>query len=268
MNHPSPADSPGNPSPANADSTPLGESWQQRYPWAPLVLPLAVYMAVGMFEPTPEKPFELLGLSIEYSSYPVVYSVKLALTMAVLAAAWPAYRQFTGRPSAWGPVVGVVGAAIWIGLCKLHLEGPLFSLVGLGQWADQNQRSAFNPFDHWPDAPGIAWLFLSIRFLGLGAIVPLIEELFLRGFLMRFVIDADWWKVPFGTLTPLAVAAGTLVPILMHPLSEALAVAAWFTLVTVLMFKTRSLWDCVVAHAVTNLLLGIYVVASGDWFLW
>jgi membrane protease YdiL (CAAX protease family) len=33
------------------------------------------------------------------------------------------------------------------------------------------------------------------------------------------------------------------------------------------MVRTRSLWACVVAHGVTNLLLGLYVVYSGDWFL-
>ena len=47
---------------------------------------------------------------------------------------------------------------------------------------------------------------------GLAVVVPVIEEFFLRGFVMRFVIDADWWKVPFGTLTPAAVAVGTLLP--------------------------------------------------------
>jgi uncharacterized protein len=55
------------------------------------------------------------------------------------------------------------------------------------------------------------------------------------------------------------------VPVLMHP-AEMLAAAVWFTLVTWLMFKTKNIWDCVVAHGVTNLLLGIWVVASGDWY--
>jgi membrane protease YdiL (CAAX protease family) len=38
-------------------------------------------------------------------------------------------------------------------------------------------------------------------------------------------------------------------------------------MVTWLMVKTRNIWDCVVAHAVTNLLLGVYVVATGQWQL-
>ena len=53
---------------------------------------------------------------------------------------------------------------------------------------------------------------------------------------------------------------------LMHP-AELLAAAVWFSLVTWLMVKTRSLWDCIVAHATTNLLLGCYVLWSGEWTL-
>ena len=48
--------------------------------------------------------------------------------------------------------------------------------------------------------------------------------------------------------------------------AEMFAAAVWFTLITWLMFKTKNIWDCVAAHAVTNLLLGVYVVLSGDWY--
>src|SRR5262249_28460905 len=110
----------------------------------------------------------------------------------------------------------------------------------------------------------LAYGFLAIRLFGLALVVPLIEEFFIRGFVMRFVVDADWWKVPFGTLTPAAIAAGTLLPMLMHP-AELVAAAVWFTLVTWLMFKTKNIWDCVVAHTVTNGLLGAWVIATGEW---
>jgi CAAX protease family protein len=60
---------------------------------------------------------------------------------------------------------------------------------------------------------------------------------------------------------------GTAVPMLMHP-GELLAAFVWFSLVTWLMTRTRNIWDCVAAHAVTNLLLGIYVVTQHQWQLW
>jgi len=34
------------------------------------------------------------------------------------------------------------------------------------------------------------------------------------------------------------------------------------------MIRTRNVWDCVAAHAITNAILGIYVVAYGQWPLW
>jgi CAAX prenyl protease-like protein len=106
-----------------------------------------------------------------------------------------------------------------------------------------------------------------VRFLGLALVVPIIEEFFLRGMVMRFVIRDAWWEVPFGQVTPLAVVVGTAVPMLMHP-GELLAAFVWFSLVTWLMIRTRNIWDCVAAHAVTNLLLGVYVVTQEQWQLW
>jgi CAAX prenyl protease-like protein len=109
-------------------------------------------------------------------------------------------------------------------------------------------------------------LFLAVRFAGLAAIVPLIEEMFLRGFLMRYFARADWWNVPIGTPDRIGVAAAIVLPVLMHP-QEALAAVIWFGAVAWLVIRTRNVWDCVAAHAITNLLLGIYVVASGEWWL-
>ena len=71
--------------------------------------------------------------------------------------------------------------------------------------------------------------------------------------------------MPFGTLTVPAVLVGVGVPVLYHRPGESLAVVAWFSLVTWLMAKTRNIWDCVAAHALTNLVLGSYVLAAGHW---
>ncbi len=238
--------------------------WLAQYPWLTFVLPFAVFMLVGSLEPTPEKPFELFGATIEYSAYPIVYSVKIALTMLAMAAVGPGYRQFAFRVSPLALVVGAVGVVLWVGICKLELEAKLLGPLGLGWLVETGSRSAFNPFAVWPDQPLLAYGFLAVRFWGLAIVVPVIEEFFLRGLVMRYVIDPDWWKVPFGTLSTTAVIVGTLVPVAMHP-AEIFAAAVWFTSITWLMFKTKNIWDCVAAHAVTNLLLGVWVVASGDW---
>jgi CAAX prenyl protease-like protein len=206
-----------------------------------------------------------LGLSISYANYPLIYTAKVALVIASMLALWSGYRQFPLRVSPLAPAVGAVGVVVWIGLCKLELERQIFAPLGLGWLVGMGQRSGFNPLEHWPDQAALAYGFLAVRFLGLAVVVPIIEEFFLRGFVMRYFLKPDWWNVPFGTLTGPALAAGTVMPLLLHP-GEMLAALVWFSMVTWLMGRTRNIWDCVLAHAVTNLLLGIWVVASGDWY--
>ncbi|HEY4761235.1 MAG TPA: CAAX prenyl protease-related protein [Thermoguttaceae bacterium] len=243
----------------------------RKNPWLVFLLPFVVFMLVGSLEPAPDKPGgQSIGLSISYSQYPIVYAIKIALTAAAIGFVWPGYRQFPCRAGTLAVGVGVAGVVLWIGLCRLDIEHaylqPVLERVGLGWIIGSGARAAYNPFVQLADYPLWAWLFLFIRFFGLALIVPLIEEFFLRGFVMRFVMEQKWWEVPFGNVSRLAVVAGTVVPMMMHP-AELLAAAVWFSLVTWLMVRTRNIWDCVTAHAVTNLLLGIYVVTTGNWNL-
>jgi CAAX prenyl protease-like protein len=261
-----------------------------RYPWLPFLLPFIVYMVVGSFEPAPPITYEARpqaeggektdgtaarNLTVEadnwfglrYAHYPIVYTAKIALTIAAMVFVWPGYRQFPFRVSMLAIVVGAVGVVLWIGLCNFQLEHKLLGMVGLEGFLDLGARPAYNPLEQLAATPAWAYTFLGIRFLGLALVVPIIEEFFLRGLAMRFVISDKWWEVPFGQVTPLAVVVGTAVPMLMHP-GELLAAAVWFSLVTWLMVRTRNIWDCVAAHSVTNLLLGIYVVTQKQWQLW
>jgi CAAX prenyl protease-like protein len=240
-------------------------------PWLVFLLPFVAYALAGSFEPTPDAPGgRAIGLAIPYAWYPVIYTVKIALTLAAVALVLPGYRQFPFRISLISILVGVAGIFIWVGLCRLDVEHayiqPALDRVGLGSIIGSGDRPAFDPFAELADHPVHAWMFLAIRFFGLALVVPVIEEFFLRGFVMRLAVDQNWWEVPFGKANRLALALGTLVPMLAHP-AELLAAAAWFSLVTWLMLKTRNIWDCVAAHAVTNFLLGAYVVASGNWKL-
>jgi uncharacterized protein len=248
-----------------------------RHPWMPFLLPFIVYMVVGSLEPgPPEVPpgmpavDEPNSLGIRYAHYPFVYTAKIVLTIAAMLYVLPGYRQFPFRISLLAIVVGIVGCVLWIAIANLALEQRLVEWLGrknpLIGWLGLGERSAYNPLEQLAATRTWACMFLAVRFLGLALIVPVIEEFFLRGFLMRFVMRENWWEVPFGDVTTAAVVVGTLFPVLYHP--EKLAALVWFSLVTWLMIRTRNIWDCVAAHAVTNLLLGIYVVSRGQWQLW
>ena len=126
-------------------------------------------------------------------------------------------------------------------------------------------RAAFNPIEYFgPTA--LCYAFLVVRFIGLALVVPVFEELLLRGWLMRHMVSPEFWRVEFGRVTLAAVVVGTAFPMLYHP--EKVAALVWFSLVTWLMVRTRNYWDCVAAHGVTNLLLGLYVLWAGAWHLW
>ncbi|HEX4415937.1 MAG TPA: CAAX prenyl protease-related protein [Lacipirellulaceae bacterium] len=250
-----------------------------RQPWLTFLLPFLVYMVLGSFEPAaPKDPLVLPDgttrpavnqnwFGLEYRQYPVIYSIKIALTLAAMAFVWPGYRQFPFRISWQAILAGVIGVVLWIVICQMHIERRLLEPLGLAKFLGLGDRPAFNPLDVLADTPVWAYTFLVIRFVGLALVVPIIEEFFLRGFIMRWAVRDEWWEVPFGQLTPLAAVLGTAVPMLMHP-GELLAAFVWFSLVTWLMVRTKNIWDCVAAHAITNLLLGIYVVAWHQWQLW
>lgn len=244
-------------------ASPRGFSPQN--PWVVFLFPFVVFMIVTSLEPTPDKPGGAdLGLAIAYEYYPWVYAAKIALTAAAVLFVLPGYRRFPFKIGWLSILVGVIGVVLWVGICKLNIEANVLGPLGLEKLVDLGRRSGFNPLEQIQN-PAAAWAFLLVRFFGLALIVPVIEEFFLRGFLMRFFVDRDWWDVPFGKVNAAAVAAGTIAPMLMHP-AELVAAAVWFSLITWLMVRTRNIWDCVAAHAMTNFFLGFYVVCSGDWY--
>jgi uncharacterized protein len=109
---------------------------------------------------------------------------------------------------------------------------------------------------------------LFVRFLRLVVVVPLLEEIFWRGYLLRRVGHHHFETIPFGTFSPRSFAIVTLFFGLAHwgpDFVPALITGALYNLVAC---RTRSLASCVVAHAVTNLLLGIYILATRQWGFW
>ena len=247
--------------------------WRES-PWVVCLLPFVIFMLVGSLEPSPPKPPTAEGeeaekpwidLGIEYRHYPLVYTAKIALVVTAMIFVWPGYRQYArGKHWAVATAVGVLGAVAWIVLSTWQREVVANTQF---EWLKSlGERSAFNPLEQLRDQAALACGFLAVRLFGLVIVVPVIEEFFLRGFLMRFVMDERWWDVPFGKVNRLAVVVGTGLPVLLHP-QEAVAALVWFSAVTWLMVRTRSIWACILAHAITNLSIGCYVIGSGQWWL-
>jgi len=115
-----------------------------------------------------------------------------------------------------------------------------------------------------------SFLTLGFRLLRLVIVVPLVEEFFWRGFLMRWLIDGGnrWDRLPIGTFAWPSFLITTVSFALVHQTTDwsvALiygALAGWVTV------RTRSLGAVVLMHAVANLVLGLYILKTGFWGLW
>jgi CAAX prenyl protease-like protein len=109
-------------------------------------------------------------------------------------------------------------------------------------------------------------LMTATRVAGAVLVVPLMEELFWRSFLLRYLIDADFESVPLGRFSWNSFLVTTVLFGLEHHLF--LAGMAAGAIYNELLYKTRSLAQCVLAHAVTNLALAVYVLCTGKWQFW
>ncbi len=162
-----------------------------------------------------------------------------------------------------GILFGIVGIVLWIVLSRTHFTETIVS--SLPVWLRPEPRQGFNPFESI-SSPLLLWIFLLVRSLSLVLLVPVVEELFWRGFLLRWVISANWEEQALGIFTLRSFLWVVLLFTLAHP--EWLAAAVYCALMNILLYWKKDLWLCIVAHSTSNLLLVIYILMTGSWELW
>jgi CAAX prenyl protease-like protein len=188
--------------------------------------------------------------------YPIAYTAKVVITALF---AW--HYRFTWRDFLPVPsfrklgVAALVGVLVWLLWIGLDGHYPMFRFLGA--------RAAFDPALLSPIA---RWGFICLRLLGLVILVPLVEELFWRSFLMRWLIDPEFSKVPVGRVTPIAAGVTSVLFALAHP--EWLPALLTGLLWAGLLWRTQSLAACFVSHVTANLALGLYVIFFGEWKYW
>ena len=129
------------------------------------------------------------------------------------------------------------------------------------------RTEGFNP-TVFAEQPVAYWSTVALRFLRLVIIVPLVEEIFWRGFLLRYFVDEKFDRVPFGTFSWLSFGVVTIGFMLVHSTADWPAALLTGALYNWVAYRTRSLGACVLAHAVTNLLLGIWIMSTRQWGFW
>jgi len=185
-----------------------------------------------------------------------IYGLTVLVVGGMLLAWRREYGELARRnlPDA-GQALGAVAVGLLVLVLWVHLDAPWMTL---GESA-----ASFEPLT--PDGQ-IDWALVAVRWIGATLLVPVMEELFWRSFLMRWIQRPDFIAVAPGQVGLRAVLLSTFLFVLAHPLWLAAALAglayAW------LYVRSGKLWTCVIAHAVTNGGLGIWVVLTRQWQFW
>jgi len=127
--------------------------------------------------------------------------------------------------------------------------------------------TGFNP-DTFAARPWLYGMTLFLRFLRLVLVVPLLEEIFWRGLLLRLLIEERFEKVPIGTFSWLSFVAVALAFGFSHSSPDRPAAFAAGALYNLVAYRTKSLSSCVLAHGLTNLALGLWIMATKQWGFW
>lgn len=116
--------------------------------------------------------------------------------------------------------------------------------------------------------PAFFWFTMIMRFVRLVIVVPLMEEIFWRGWLQRRLIEEDVDEVPIGKFTWLSYGGVALFFGLAHWPADFWPAVVTGLIWNALIIRTRSITCCALSHAVINLALGIWILCTGQWGYW
>ena len=218
-----------------------------RHPALPYVAPFALFLGFLAID-------RFLPFRIEWN-YALRFGIVFALLLALSRGVIP---RRASHPLG-SIVIGVAVFVIWVGpdiLWPAYRQSWLF-----------NNRIVGAPKGSLPVGITANVTFIIFRVLASVVNVPVLEELFWRGWLMRWLISIDFRKVPLGTYTAQSFWVVAVLFASEHGsywdvgLITGVVYNWW-------MVRTRSLADCMICHAVTNACLAWYVLTHDQWQYW
>lgn len=183
-----------------------------------------------------------------------LYPLKILLVGATLLFMWRSYDElglkgFNISNTVFSFSIGIAVFILWI-----NMDWP-FAIIGELKGFDPNSIEG-----------GGRNVWIAVRMFGAAMIVPVMEEIFWRSFLLRYIIKPDFKAVAIGQYTLSSFVISTVLFGLEHNmfLAGMMAGAAY----NIVLYRTKSVPQCILAHAMTNLLLGIYVIYTNNWQFW
>lgn len=201
----------------------------------------------------------------------LIYPIQTLVTLGLIAYYWKYFEfRWNLKWSALGVLFGIVGIGFWL------LPTTLYDVWGLTGETDgwmkllgiAKRDDGFDPgiFEN----PAAYWASLLMRFVRAVIVVAFVEEIFWRGFVMRFCMDweGQYWRQPFGLAHWKSFLIVTVLFMFAHGPVDWAGAFVYGALTYVLCVWSKNLGACVVMHAVANLLMGIYAMAYGKYGLW
>lgn len=211
------------------------------------IVPFATYLAFIVL-------VDVLGrLGVPAASLRWLYAVKVSAVALTLLIFWRQYRELQRwRVSpTWVAIALASGVAVW--WLWISLDAP---------WMVVGAPDGFDPRTNGQ----LDWLLVAARIAGAALVVPVMEELFWRSFLMRWIEQTNFEQVEAGLVRPWAVLASAVLFGFEH--NQWLAGIVAGLVYGVLYRRNGMLWSAVVAHGVTNLTLGLWIVHTQMWTYW
>ena len=204
---------------------------------AALLVPFMVLIATSMVAAAFSTGFELL--------YPLG-------VVAATATLWYYHKAYRALSWGWSWQAAVIGVAVF--LLWLALEPNVDS-------SKTELARGLAELSAWSAA-----IWLAFRVFGSVIIVPLVEELAFRGYILRKLIARDFENVPFSQFTWLSFIMSSVLFGLLHGrwLAGTLAGMAY----ALASYRRGQLSDAVLAHTTTNALIAVCVLVQERWALW
>ena len=181
----------------------------------------------------------------------LVYPAKTLAALVLMIYFWPRIKHEI-RPflDLNAVMAGIVVFILWVGMEDSY---PKIGVPG-----------GFNPFEQGQGT--IGWVLMGTRMLGAVLVVPVMEELFWRSFALRFLMDTYFTRIALGSFTWFSFIFVSIAFGLEH--HRWLPGILGGMIYALLLYQKKNLFSPILAHAVTNLLLGIYVIINGEWGFW
>lgn len=178
--------------------------------------------------------------------------------LAVIVGLFSAWMWVAGQH--WLETIQVAGTNLG-GSLGLKSSFPFVTVEAIDPAAIKNVAADFS-------SPASFWTHVVLKITRAVTLVPIVEELFWRGFLLQAFISWDRFEtVPIGRFSWFAFLGTSFLSVAQHPANWGVSIACWL-LFNALFYRTRSLLCLMITHGVTNLALYVYVVRSGDWQFW